>query len=79
MSVLSSFNNNGQLVLGNDAASPQAGSITFNDATGSNGFTTTLGTVALTGSSKTINLPQRIWHNLFAKFYQLRFCYRNNS
>ena len=53
-----SFHNNARHVLGNDIASPTSRlTITFNDATGSNGFTTTLGTIALTGSSKTINLP----------------------
>ncbi len=55
--ALSSFNSSGQLVLGNDLASPQAGSITFNDGTGSNGLNLTLQSATLTGSSKTITLP----------------------
>lgn len=55
-STLSSFSAAGQLVLGNDLASPQAGTITFNDATGSNGFTSVLGTSTLT-ANRTLNLP----------------------
>lgn len=54
--TLVSFSKSGQLVLGNDLASPQAGTITFNDNTGSNGFTSVLGTNTLSGN-RTINLP----------------------
>jgi hypothetical protein len=54
--ALAGFNNTGQLVLGNDNPSAQAGMITFNDSTGSNSFTSVLGTTNLS-STRSINLP----------------------
>lgn len=54
--ALAGFDKSGQLILGNDAASAQAGLITFNDTTGSNGFTSVLGTNTLS-DNRTINLP----------------------
>jgi hypothetical protein len=46
----------GSLVLGNDSATPQQGSLIFNDGVASNGFTSVLGTSSLT-SSQNISLP----------------------
>jgi hypothetical protein len=54
--ALVGFDNTGQLILGNDASSAQPGLITFNDTTGSNGFTSVLGTSTLTGN-RAISLP----------------------
>ena len=44
------------ILLGTDTATPTAGTVTFNDATASNGFTSVLGTSTLT-ASRSINLP----------------------
>jgi hypothetical protein len=54
--VLAAFDDTGQLILGNDSGSPQAGLITLNDSSASNGFTNVLGTSTLTGN-RTITLP----------------------
>jgi hypothetical protein len=47
---------NGSLVLGNDAGTPSTGSLVLNDAVGSNGYTSVLGTSNLT-DNRIINLP----------------------
>ncbi len=47
---------NANIILGTDTASPTAGLLTLNDATGSNGFTSVLGTNTLT-ANRTLNLP----------------------
>ncbi len=44
------------ITLGTDSASPTAGLLTLNDTTASNGFTSVLGTTALT-ASRSISLP----------------------
>lgn len=50
------FANSGALTLGNDIASPNAGSVVFNDGTGLNGFTSTLSTATL-NANRGISLP----------------------
>ena len=54
--TLSRFDATGQLVLGNDAATPTPAKIILNDATAANGFTSSLTTSNLT-SSRNISLP----------------------
>ena len=54
--ALATFSSTGQLTLGSDNAVAQAGLLTLNDATGANGFTSVLGTSALS-ASRAINLP----------------------
>jgi hypothetical protein len=54
--ALATFSSTGQLTLGSDNATAQAGLLTLNDATGANGFTSVLGTTALS-ASRAINLP----------------------
>ncbi len=54
--IVAGFSNVGVLTLGNDNGTPQAGSIVIHDNTGSNTFTSTIGTAALT-ASRTITFP----------------------
>ena len=55
--VLTSFNSNGQLTLGSDTATPQQGTLTFNDNTASNGFTGQLAVVSALTANRTYTLP----------------------
>lgn len=54
--VLLAVDKDGQLMLGNDNVSPQAGMIAFNDSTGNNAFTAVLGSNTLS-ANRTISLP----------------------
>lgn len=54
--VLTQIDKDGRIVLGNDDATPQAGTLLFHDGTAANGFTAVLGVNTLTGN-RVLNLP----------------------